>query len=104
MKDLKDIVANIEEAKHDIIFQEVQGDSNRDAAYSTFDLVKAKRSYQHGFMSYSQYQESVFVVAFNDIEALQDLLDTDDDDYSKLLNMKPQEYKTVRGELFIKLW
>jgi len=85
-------------------FSIAQADSNREAAYTTVDVVDPKRSYKYGFLSYSQYDESIFLVAFNKVEDLQDLLDTDDDNYSSLLNMKPQEYKTIRGELFVKLW
>lgn len=105
MKNLTDTLNNrlVNEASRTILYQ-VQAEHSKGAAYSTFDIQDAKKSYKHGFLSYSQYQESVFTVAFNTIEDLQDLLDTDDDDYSKLLNMKPQDAKTVRGELFVKLW
>ncbi len=85
-------------------FSIAETDSNKGAAYTTIDTVDPKRSYKHGFLSYSQYDESIFLVAFDTVEELQELLDTDDDDYSRLLNMKPQECKTIRGELFVKLW
>ena len=93
----------VTEASRTILYQ-VQADYSEGAAYSTFDIHDAKKRYKHGFLSYSQYQECVFTVAFNTIEDLQDLLDTDDDDYSALLNMKPREHKVVNGELFVKLW
>lgn len=105
MKDLKDTIQEqlIVEA-HKPLLPEVQGDDSKGAAYSTLDVVNAKKKYKHGFLSYSQYEESVFTVAFNTVEDLQDLLDIDDDNYSALLSMKPQEFKTVDGELFICLW
>ena len=93
----------VTEASRTILYQ-VQADHSEGAAYSTFDIHDAKKRYKHGFLSYSQYQECVFTVAFNTIGDLQDLLDTGDDDYSALLNMKPQEYKVVNDELFVKLW
>ena len=105
MKNLTDALNEqfVTEASHTILYQ-VQSDHSNGAAYSTFDITDAKKKYKHGFLSYSKYQESVFTVAFNTIEDLQDLLDTDDDDYSALLSMKPQEHKVVDGELFVKLW
>lgn len=93
----------VTEASHTILYQ-VQADYSEGAAYSTFDIHDAKKRYKHGFLSYNQYQECVSTVAFNTIEDLQDLLDTDDDEYSNLLNMKPQDHKVVNGELFVKLW
>ena len=104
MKSLTESInGSINEASRTILYQ-VQADHSKDAAYSTFDIHDAKKSYKYGFLSYSQYQESVFAVAFNTVEDLQDLLDTDDDEYSDLLNMKPQEHKVVDGVLFVKLW
>ena len=85
-------------------FSIAEADSNNNAAYTAIDVVDPKRSYKYGFLSYSQYDNSIFLVAFDSVEDIQDLLDTDDDDYSRLLNMKPQECKTIRGELFVKLW
>ena len=87
-----------------MMFNIVQADSNNGAAYTTIDTVEPMRNYKYGFLSYSQHNESIFLVAFDKVEDLQDLLDTDDDEYSSLLNMKPQEHKTIRGELFVKLW
>lgn len=100
---MKSITESINEARNSG-FPEVQSESSKGAAYSTIDLVGAKKKYKHGFLQYGQYQESVFLVAFNKVEDIQDLLDTDDDEYSALLNMKPQEHKVVDGELFVKLW
>lgn len=105
MKNLKDTINEqlVTEASRTILYQ-VQADHSKGAAYSTFDINDARKGYKHGFLSYSQYDGIVFTVAFNTIEDLQDLLDTDDDEYSSLLNMKPQDTKIVNGELFIKLW
>ena len=105
MKDLSEKLNEqlVTEASRTILYQ-VQADHSKGAAYSTFDITDAKKKYKRGFLSYSQYEQSVFAVAFNAVEDLQDLLDTDDDDYSALLSMKPQEFKTVNGELFICLW
>lgn len=100
---MKSITESINE-RLGVMFNITQADSNKGAAYTTIDTVMPMRNYKYGFLSYSQYNEAVFLVAFNKVEDLQDLLDTDDDEYSGLLNMKPQEYKTIRGELFVKLW
>ena len=104
MKDINELInESINEASHTILYQ-VQTDHSKGAAYSTFDIQDARKGYKHGFLSYSQHQKCVFTVVFNTIEDLQDLLDTDDDDYSTLLSMKPQDTKTVDGELFVCLW
>lgn len=85
-------------------FMIAQADANNNAAYTTMNLTKPMSDYKYGFLSYSQYNKYIILVAFNKIEDLQDLLETDDDEYSSLLNMKPQDTKTIRGELFVKLW
>jgi len=87
-----------------MMFNIVQADANNSAAYTTIDTVDPRRNYKYGFLSYSQYNEAIFLVAFDTVEELQELLDTDDDEYSSLLNMRPQEHKTIRGELYVKLW
>lgn len=81
-----------------------QADANNNAAYTTIDTDETMRDYKYGFLSYSQYNKAILLVAFNKVEDLQDLLETDDDEYSDLLSMKPQDTKTIRGELFVKLW
>jgi len=90
--------------RNESFFRTIQTESTKGAMYTTIDTSKPMSDYKHGFLSHSQYNDAIFLVAFNNIEELQELLDTDDDEYSKLLNMKPQDTKTVRGELFVKLW
>ena len=101
MKDLKEIFnENVNDARS-YVFSEIQGDTSKGAAYSTIDTSEGASKYKYGFLTYNQFQEYVGLVAFNKVEDLQDLLDTDDDEYSSLLNMKPQEHKVIRNIIYI---
>ena len=105
MKDLSKTLNEqlVTEARRPVLY-EIQGDDSKGAAYSTFEIETAKKKYKHGFLTYSRYEECVFATVFNTVEDLQELLDTDDDNYTALLDMKPQESKLVNGELYVCLW
>lgn len=100
---MQSLTESILESK-DRVFREVQSDVSKGACYSSIDTVEGSRKYKYGFLTFNQYQEFVGLVAFNKVEDLQDLLDTDDDEFSSLLGMKPQEYKVVDNVLYVKLW
>ena len=106
MKNLKDVLSEqiVNEARRPLL-REIQGEETKDAAYSTLSIEEAKKKYKHGFLSYSQDEECVFMTVFNDAKDIQELLDSDGEDkYSKLTGMKPREFKTIEEELFICLW
>lgn len=91
---------NVNEAKQSLA-NVVQWEDSKGAAYTTLDTEQGLKKFKHAFLSYNQYEGAVFVVAFNSIEEYQDLIDSDDDEYSALLTMKPQDVKVVNNVSYI---
>lgn len=79
----------------------IQWEASKGAAYTTLDAAEGFKKYKRAFLSFNQYEGAVFVVAFNSIEDYQDLLGTEDDEYSALLSMKPQDVKVVNNVSYI---
>lgn len=100
MKGLSETLKESLDEARNALAAEIQGDDTRNAAYSTLDVSHVQK-FKHAFLSYSQHEDAVFIVAFNSIEDYQELLDTDDDEYSALLSMKPQDTKVVNGISYI---
>lgn len=90
----------VNEAKQ-VLANTIQWEADKDAAYTTLDAADGIKKFKHAFLSYNQYEGAIFVVAFNSIEAYQELLDTDDDEYSALLSMKPQDTKVINNVSYI---
>lgn len=99
MKTLSNLLKESVNESRNTLTIETDSDQSKGAACVAFDTRNINK-YKHAFLTYNKYQ-GIFITAFNTIEDIQDLLDTDDDEYSMLLNMKPQDTRVIDNVAYV---
>ena len=83
-------------------FDIIQNLSQGSIGLLTMTIGRQKNKSKNGFLCYSEDDETVQLVAFDNSEVTKKVLDTDE--YENLSSMKPQETKKVNGKLYVRLW